>query len=61
MNAATHDERDDTSLHAQTEDRRELRETLHDIRTHLNAILGLVSMILLQSRDESVLRYRPLV
>ena len=61
MNAATHGERDDASSHAEAEDRRELRETLHDIRNHLNAILGLVSMILLQSRDESVLRYRPLV
>lgn len=54
MNAANHGDRD-------VEDRRELRESLHDIRNHLNAILGLVSMILLQSRDESVVRYRPMV
>lgn len=39
----------------------ELRESLHDIRNHLNAILGLVSMMLLQSRDESAARFRPLV
>ena len=39
----------------------DLRESLHDIRNHLNAILGLVSMMLLQSRDESVARFRPLV
>lgn len=32
-----------------------------DIRNHLNAILGLVSMMLLQSRDESAARFRPLV
>jgi signal transduction histidine kinase len=46
---------------AEADGGRELRETLHDIRNHLNAVLGLVSMILLQSRDESVVRYRPLV
>lgn len=61
MNAAGPGERDDASSHGAAEDRRELRETLHDIRNHLNAILGLVSMILLQSRDESVVRYRPMV
>lgn len=38
-----------------------VRESLHDIRNHLNAILGLVSMMLLQSRDESAARFRPLV
>ena len=61
MNAATHGERGDVRSQIETDDRRELRETLHDIRNHLNAILGLVSMILLQSRDESVVRYRPMV
>lgn len=40
---------------------RDLRESLHDIRNHLNAILGLVSMMLLQSRDESAARFGPLV
>lgn len=40
---------------------RELRESLHDIRNHLNAIHGLVSMMLLQSRDVSAARDRPLV
>lgn len=39
----------------------DVREALHDIRNHLNAILGLVSMMLLQSRDESAARFRPLV
>lgn len=39
----------------------DVRESLHDIRNHLNAILGLVSMMLLQSRDESAARFRPLV
>lgn len=39
----------------------DVRETLHDIRNHLNAILGLVSMMLLQSRDESAARFGPLV
>lgn len=39
----------------------DLRESLHDIRNHLNAILGLVSMMLLQSRDEATARFRPLV
>ena len=61
MNAATDDEREEADSQFEKDDRRELREALHDIRNHLNAILGLVSMILLQSRDESVLRYRPLV
>lgn len=40
---------------------RELHESLHDIRNHLNAILGLVSMLLLQSRDQAAARYRPLI
>lgn len=39
----------------------ELSETLHDVRNHLNAVLGLMSLILLQSRDEAVLRHRALV
>lgn len=61
MNAANHGERDDASPQDDADDRREFRETLHDIRNHLNAILGLVSMILLQSRGESVVRYGPMV
>ncbi len=40
---------------------RELHESLHDIRNHLNAILGLVSMLLLQSRDAAAARFRPLI
>lgn len=40
---------------------RELHESLHDIRNHLNAILGLVSMLLLQSRDQAAARFRPLI
>lgn len=39
----------------------DVRESLHDIRNHLNAILGLISLMLLQSRDASVARFRPLV
>lgn len=39
----------------------DVREALHDIRNHLNAILGLVSMMLLLSGDESAARFRPLV
>jgi signal transduction histidine kinase len=39
----------------------ELSETLHDVRNHLNAVLGLMSLILLQSRDEAVVRHRALV
>lgn len=61
MNATHQPERDEAGSHADAHDQRELHETLHDIRNHLNAVLGLVSMILLQSRDESVVRYRPLV
>lgn len=61
MNAATPGERDEAKPPGEADDHRELRETLHDIRNHLNAILGLVSMILLQSRNESVVRYRPMV
>lgn len=40
---------------------RDLGESLHDIRNHLNAILGLVSMLLLQSRDEATARLRPMI
>ncbi|MGQ3050783.1 MAG: sensor histidine kinase [Roseateles sp.] len=40
---------------------RELHESLHDIRNHLNAILGLVSILLLQSRDQAAARFRPLI
>lgn len=39
---------------------RELHESWHDIRDHLNAILGLVSRLLLQSRDAAV-RLTPLI
>lgn len=39
----------------------DVRESLHDIRNHLHAILGVVSMMLLQSRDEAAARFRPLV
>lgn len=39
----------------------DVRESLHDIRNHLNAVLGLISMMLLQSRDEAASRFRPLV
>lgn len=39
---------------------RELHESRHDIRNHLTAILGLVGMLLLQSRDAAV-RLTPLI
>ena len=39
----------------------DLGESLHDIRNHLNAILGLVSMLLLRSRDEATARLRPMI
>lgn len=40
---------------------RDFQESLHDIRNHLNAILGLVSMLLLQSRDAAAVRFRPML
>ena len=40
---------------------REVRELMHDIRNHLNGILGLVSVLLLQSNDPAVLRLRPMI
>lgn len=39
---------------------REVRELMHDIRNHLNGILGLVSLLLLQSNDPTAVRVRPL-
>lgn len=39
----------------------EVRDSLHDIRNHLNAILGLISLMLMQSRDATVARFRPMV
>lgn len=40
---------------------REVRELMHDIRNHMNGILGLVSLLLLQSSDPVSVRLRPLV
>ena len=40
---------------------REVRELMHDIRNHLNGILGLVSVLLLQSSDPASARVRPLI
>ena len=54
-------ERDTTEADRALREVREVRESLHDIRNHLNAILGLVSMMLLQSRDEAATRFGPLV
>lgn len=40
---------------------REVRELMHDIRNHLNGVLGLVGVLLLQSSDPTARRVRPLL
>jgi signal transduction histidine kinase len=40
---------------------REVRELMHDIRNHLNGMLGLVGVLLLQSGHPAAVRLRPLI